>query len=56
MGTCKRFLSFVCQSRYYMEGIRLKNWENNQKVRKRAFIVTDTIMEKLGYVESVCNN
>ena len=34
-----------------MEEIRLKNWENNQKVRKRAFIVTDTIMEKLGYVE-----
>ena len=34
-----------------MEGIRLKNWGTIKKLGKRAFIVTDTIMEKLGYLE-----
>ena len=34
-----------------MEGIRLKTGRTIKKLGKRAFIVTDTIMEKLGYVE-----
>ena len=33
-----------------MEGIRLKTGEQS-KVREKSFIVTDTIMEKLGYLE-----
>ena len=35
-----------------MEEIRLKTGEQSKKFGKRAFIVTDTIMENLGYVES----